>query len=79
MSESRTATATRKSAARTAADCTPGYVVLVAFCTMLRATFRGGRLSSYCDGGDRGAWSVNSPRFTGSLAGRAEDSGTTSE
>ncbi len=38
MSKSPVFTATRKSAARAAADCALGYVLLVAFCAVLRAT-----------------------------------------
>jgi len=38
MSESPIPTATRKSGARTAADCAIGYILLVAFCSLLRAT-----------------------------------------
>ena len=38
MSESPTPTAPRKTGARTAADCVIWYIVLVAFCSLLRAT-----------------------------------------
>ncbi len=38
MSESPSPAATQKSAARAAADCALWYIVLVAFCALLRAT-----------------------------------------
>ena len=38
MSESQISTATRKSGARIAADCAIWYILLVALCSLLRAT-----------------------------------------